>query len=104
MPEEKKLPSLESLQKKIDQAKRHSSEENKPRSRGAADSTNVGQGMRFVVELASGLVVGAAVGYFIDRWLHTFPWFFIVCFFLGAAAGFRNLLRDAGQDDDQIIK
>lgn len=94
MTEDNKLPSLDKLQKEIDEAKRHFNPKSRKGSQSPVDPTNLSQGVRYVVELASGIAVGTVLGYFLDRWLHTSPWFFIVCFFLGAAAGFRNLIRD----------
>ena len=87
---------LDALQRKIDQAKgpAHSS----PAGDEGA-SANLGQALRFTVELLSGIAVGGALGYFLDRWLHTFPWIFILGFFIGAAAGFRNLLREANSSE-----
>lgn len=48
-------------------------------------------GLAFV--FAVGL--GAALGYVLDRWLGTSPWLFVLCFFLGAAAGVVNVVRVA---------
>ena len=36
---------------------------------------------------------GAAIGYFLDRWLHTKPWFALVFGTLGFFAGVREVLR-----------
>ncbi|MGH8648736.1 MAG: AtpZ/AtpI family protein [Burkholderiales bacterium] len=38
--------------------------------------------------------MGAAIGIGLDRWLKTSPWFTILFFLLGVAAGFMNMLRD----------
>ena len=86
------LPSLEELQRKID---REVSKDRKEED--APSNENAGQGMRLGAELVGGVLVGTVIGYFLDQWLSTMPLFFIVCFFLGAAAGFRNLLRDANR-------
>jgi len=45
------------------------------------------------VEVFSALVVGVALGFALDRWLGTWPWLFLVFFFVGAAAGVLNLYR-----------
>jgi len=94
MPLDENLPSLDDLQKKIDEAnalkglkKEGEPEEEQPQNMGAA--------LQVGIELVSGVAVGAFVGYFIDHWLGTMPLFFILCFFLGAAAGWRNLVRQA---------
>jgi len=39
------------------------------------------------------MFVGAAIGYFLDRWLHTKPWLTLVFGALGFFAGLREVLR-----------
>ena len=39
------------------------------------------------------VVMGAALGYGIDRWLGTSPWFFLLGFFVGVVAGIRSVFR-----------
>ena len=43
--------------------------------------------------VVSALVVGAALGFGLDRWLGTFPWLFLVFFVVGGAAGVLNVYR-----------
>ncbi len=64
---------------------------NKP-GRGASRS-GIGFAMRLGVELVAALIVGVAIGYFLDRWLGTKPWLMLVFFLLGSAAGFLNVYR-----------
>ncbi len=47
--------------------------------------------------LAFGMAVllGAAGGYWLDRWLGTEPWFFLLGFLLGLVAGMMNVFRAA---------
>jgi ATP synthase protein I len=54
-----------------------------------------GYGMAFAItaDLVGGLVGGAAIGWFFDRWLGSAPWGLIAFFFLGAAAGMWNVYR-----------
>ncbi len=52
-----------------------------------------GMGARIGVELAAALVVGGAIGYWLDRWLHTSPWFLLLFFVAGSAAGMLNVWR-----------
>ncbi len=51
--------------------------------------------MRLGVELVSALVIGVAIGYFLDLWLGTKPWLMLVFFVFGAAAGFMGVYRAA---------
>lgn len=44
-------------------------------------------------ELAAPVLVGTYVGYRLDRWLETSPWFLILGALLGIAAGFLNFFR-----------
>jgi ATP synthase protein I len=54
-----------------------------------------GVAFRIGVELVAALIVGVGVGWLLDRWLGSKPWFLIVFFFLGAAAGILNVYRAA---------
>ena len=48
---------------------------------------------RVATELLAGLLVGAGIGWTLDKWLDTNPWFLILFFLLGGAAGIVNLWR-----------
>ncbi|HME12833.1 MAG TPA: AtpZ/AtpI family protein [Candidatus Acidoferrum sp.] len=43
--------------------------------------------------LAGTIALGAALGYFLDRWMHTKPIFMFVLGALGFAGGLREILR-----------
>lgn len=43
------------------------------------------------------IVIGAGVGYVLDGWLGTSPWLFLLFFFLGLAAGVRNVFISANR-------
>lgn len=58
--------------------------------------------MRIGVEIVAALIVGVAIGYFLDRWLGTKPWFLLLFFVLGAAAGFMNVFRIVGGLGGQV--
>jgi ATP synthase protein I len=88
---------LNSLQDRIDEVKQRQAKEQKDE-----EPVNPGDAMRMGLELVAGVAVGSTFGFFVDRWLGTMPLFFITCFFLGAAAGFRNMIREAtGQNKDK---
>lgn len=50
-------------------------------------------GMRVGTELVSGVIVGAALGYVLDRFFETKPLLLIIFLFLGGVAGFLNVYR-----------
>ena len=39
------------------------------------------------------VVMGAALGYALDRWLGTSPWLFLLGFFVGVVAGVRSVFK-----------
>ena len=63
-----------------------------PRTGGLPTSA-LGLGMRVAVELVSALVVAVAIGWGLDRWLHTAPVFIALFVLLGGAAGVLNVWR-----------
>jgi ATP synthase protein I len=64
--------------------------------RPTADPSAIARGFRLSTELVAGVLVGAAVGWLIDRWLGISPWGMIVFLLLGFAAGVLNVMRAAG--------
>ena len=64
--------------------------------RAAADPSAIARGFRLSTELVAGVVVGAAIGWLLDRWLGISPWGMIVFLLLGFAAGVLNVMRAAG--------
>jgi ATP synthase protein I len=45
------------------------------------------------LEMGLSVSVGAIIGYYLDKWLHTDPWLLIVFLIFGVIAGFRSLYR-----------
>jgi ATP synthase protein I len=45
------------------------------------------------LEMGLSVAVGAIIGYYLDKWLHTEPWLLIVFLIFGVIAGFRSLYR-----------
>jgi ATP synthase protein I len=73
---------------------RHS--DSSPNPRPTADPSAIARGFRLSTELVAGVLVGAAIGWLIDRWLGISPWGMIVFLLLGFAAGVLNVMRAAG--------
>ena len=48
---------------------------------------------RVGLELVAATVLGAGLGYGLDRWLGTGPWLLVVGVVLGTAAGFFGIYR-----------
>jgi len=75
--------------------KRHGMDTPAPGQDSARDSGNaLGVGLRVGVELVSALVVALAIGWGLDRWLHTMPLFLVIFVLLGGAAGVLNVWRE----------
>ena len=64
--------------------------------RRATDPSAIARGFRLSTELVAGVLVGAALGWVVDRWLGISPWGMIVFLLLGFAAGVLNVMRAAG--------
>ncbi len=57
--------------------------------------TNLGSASMIGMHMVSGLVVGAGMGYFFDKYFETKPWGLLFFLIVGMLAGFRNVWRDA---------
>jgi ATP synthase protein I len=51
------------------------------------------QGTRHAFEIAATTIVGAGIGWMLDRWLQTGPWMFLLFVLFGIGAGFWNLIK-----------
>ena len=60
------------------------------------DPSALARGFRLSTELVAGVLVGAFIGWALDRWLGISPWGMIVFLLLGFAAGVINVMRAAG--------
>ena len=61
-----------------------------------SDPSALARGFRLSTELVAGVLVGAFIGWALDRWLGSSPWGMIVFLLLGFAAGVINVMRAAG--------
>jgi ATP synthase protein I len=87
---------LKSLGQRLDQSGLRRTSETGPVSRPATDHSALARGFRLSSELVAGVLVGAGIGWLIDRGLGTLPWGMFVFALLGFAAGVLNVMRSAG--------
>ncbi len=59
-----------------------------------------GTALKLSSEFIAGILVGACIGWFLDRLAGTSPWGLIVFLLLGFGAGILNVLRSAGLVSD----
>jgi ATP synthase protein I len=62
---------------------------------GARNASGMARGLRLSSELVVGVLIGALMGWGLDKLLSTSPWGMIVFLLLGFAAGVRNVIRAA---------
>jgi ATP synthase protein I len=62
------------------------------------------RGTRHAMEIAATTIVGAGVGWVLDRWLGTKPGLFLLFLLLGIAAGFWNLVKAVNAEAATIRK
>ena len=60
------------------------------------NASALARGFRLSTELVAGVLVGAFIGWALDKWLGISPWGMIVFLLLGFAAGVVNVVRAAG--------
>jgi ATP synthase protein I len=86
---------LRGLGDQLGQHRPREAPESRP-SRPAADASGYARGFRLSSELVAGVLVGAGIGWALDRLLGISPWGMIVFLLLGFAAGVVNVIRAAG--------
>jgi ATP synthase protein I len=77
--------------------------ENDSGTRQTPDTSAYARGFRMSTELVAGVLVGAMIGWLLDRWLGISPWGLIVFLLLGFAAGVLNVMRAAGVVRDRQL-
>jgi ATP synthase protein I len=87
---------LQRLGERLGHHKSDRASENDPRRGANADPSALARGYRLLAEFVAGILVGAAIGWLIDRLLGSSPWGMIVLLLGGFAAGVLNMMRAAG--------
>jgi ATP synthase protein I len=87
---------LRHLGERLDHVAPARSSETRPASGPTADPSAFARGFRLSAELVVGVLVGAGLGWLLDRWLGTLPWGMFAFALLGFTAGVINVMRSAG--------
>ena len=88
---------LQRLGERLDQQKVENRKvEAGPSPNPGQNASALARGFRLSTELVAGVLVGAFIGWALDRWLGTSPWGMMVFLLLGFAAGVVNVIRAAG--------
>ena len=95
---------LRALEARLEQAK------GKPKAEASATGKGFSQGevaWRMVIELATGIMLGSAIGYGLDVLFGTLPIFLVIFSLLGFAAGIKTMLgsaRELGRKAEEAAK
>jgi ATP synthase protein I len=85
---------MRDLEQRLDES--HAAREANTRSPLEPPRQGYGLAMRLGADFVAGVVVGAAIGWGVDRLFGTSPWGLIVFLLLGFVAGILSVLRSAG--------
>lgn len=50
------------------------------------------------ISMAVAIAIGVYMGFYLDKWFGTKPWFFFIFLIFGIIAGFRNIFIIAGRE------
>ncbi len=96
MSDDQSSEEMEDLDKRLHKAReKNALSKTQGFSSGNKEMSGYSMAIRIGTELVAALIVGVGIGYFLDNWLDTKPWFLVVFFFLGSAAGVLNVYRAA---------
>lgn len=82
---------LELLEQRIAAAKKAHMPEPKEQSK----VSQAQHAWRMIIELTVGILIGVGIGYWLDVFFDTMPWFLVPFTFLGFAAGVNVMLKTA---------
>lgn len=88
---------LRSLGRKLDKAQDESRRQAEIENSTSGGMQGMGLALRVAAEFASGVLVGAGLGWLFDYFVGTSPWGLIVLLLLGFVAGVLNVLRAVGK-------
>jgi len=96
MAKDRKPTSLQDLDKRLNAARKHRDDtfgEGSDKGRKASGQSGIGFAFKIGADIVAALIVGVGIGLLLDNWLDTKPWFLVLFFVLGAAAGLLNVFR-----------
>ena len=86
--------ALNSLDSRLKNARGHVQDPlNQPGAEKAEKGGALGLAFRVSVEIVSAVAIGVGIGWLLDGWLDTTPWFLVVFVVVGFAAGILNVYR-----------
>ena len=86
-------PSLDELEAQIKSARELGTTPKEEEEETPSHFSGYSTAMKVATDLVSGVVVGVAIGYFIDDYLGTMPIFLIICMLLGTAGGVKLMME-----------
>lgn len=95
MAEQEEPPSFDDMESRLRAARQREEELSGRERERRVPSPGIALGMRLAVEFVAGIAVGVGLGWALDRWLGTAPWFMVLFLMLGGAAGVMNAYRAA---------
>jgi ATP synthase protein I len=102
MTERENPPSLEDVSARLNAVQAQQAQERERHERRRASGAAQGVGFRIATELVASILVGAGIGYGLDRWLDTKPLFMVVMIFLGFATALMNIYRIVKRLDQAV--
>ena len=55
--------------------------------------SQLGRGLEVGMQFGLSVLIGVAIGHYLDQWLGTTPWLLLLFIAIGFTAGIRNLMR-----------
>ena len=95
MTERKKPAALQELNNRLRKARILDENSDAEKAPHTTNRSGLSLAMRLGVELVSALIIGVGIGLLLDYWLGTKPWFMLLFFVFGSAAGIMNVYRVA---------
>ena len=83
--------SMDDLDRRIASAR--AAEEARTGDAPAVTGKGYGQGSRVLMELIGAPLGGGVLGWALDRWFNTSPWFLLILLTLAVIVAFRNIYR-----------